>query len=58
MQVDTETDFIRTANEGHIVIDCPDCGEQVARGNLRPHRRGEGQFGCPNSMVQFCEGED
>ena len=40
IQVDEETEIFRSISSGQTSLECPDCGEEVARGNLRSHRRG------------------
>ena len=39
-QVEMDSDLIRNMTKGHPVIVCQECGEDIAWGNIRNHRRG------------------
>ena len=38
-QVEMDSDLIRNMTKGHPVIVCKECGEDIAWGNIRNHRR-------------------
>ena len=51
-EVEEESELIRDLTRGSPAIECSDCGGDVARGNIRIHRRG-GQGGCQNSRLNM-----
>ena len=51
-----ELDLVWDLTRGHPSIECSECGEEVAWGNIRVHRRG-GQGGCKQSIVNFSDSE-
>ena len=56
-QVEMDSDLIRNMTKGHPVIVCQECGEDIAWGNIRNHRRG-GPGGCVHSLLNFDESDD
>ena len=55
-EVEEESDLIRDMTRGHPSIECAECGEEVAWGSVRIHRRG-GQGGCRESRLNFSDSE-
>ena len=46
-----------TIERDSMSLECPDCGQDVAWGNLGPHRRG-GLAGCKESRLNFTDSDD